>query len=36
MGQLPEYPNNGAALADLQPGSLYKDDVTKEVKQVVP
>lgn len=35
MGQLPEYPNNGAALEDLLPGSLYKDSTTKEVKQVV-
>lgn len=35
MGQLPEYTDNASALADLQPGSLYKDPTTKEVKQVI-
>lgn len=35
MGSLPEYADNAAALADLLPGMLYKDTITKEVKQVV-
>ena len=35
MGQLPEYADNTAALVDLIPGALYKNNVTKEVTQVV-
>lgn len=35
MGQLSEYPDNASALVNLLPGMLYKDGVTKEVKQVI-